>query len=92
MSESAETLRPESGPTGHRFIVTVTEEFTVERHQQDYQQIGVHTDSKSPAFGYLTKCVRKEETRTIFKGEFTERPQISALAALMERPANGGAS
>jgi hypothetical protein len=82
MSATGETLRPES-EAGRRFIVTIVEEVTVDRHEQAYRQIGTKEDGKAE-LGYVTTCVRKEEKRTIFTGEFTQRPQISALAALME--------
>jgi hypothetical protein len=82
MSATGETLRPES-EAGRRFIVTIVEEVTLERHAQEYRQIGTKEDGTAK-MGYVTTCVRKEEKRTIFIGEFTQRPPISALAALME--------
>ncbi|GAB1345035.1 hypothetical protein [Gemmatimonas sp.] len=78
-----EPLMPEGDCGPRRFVVVVTEIGDRIVHKQAW----VHwTDpTGGPAFGgYHTTAHREEVTKEIFRGEFTERPKMSALATLME--------
>lgn len=78
-----EKLRPE-GPVGERrYLVTITEVQERIVHKQEWAAFAAEP---KPVGGYLTIAHREVVKTEILRGEFTERPRISALAQLMETP------
>lgn len=79
-----EKLRPEGvvGPT--RYVVVITEVTDRIVHNQEWTKF--ERPDKTYTGGYLTTAKRESVKTEIFRGEFTERPRISALAQLMEKP------
>lgn len=84
-ADSRETLRPEGDTGPRRFEVVITEVGERIVHKQDWARFEFPDGIVKG--GYLTTAHREEVKRVIFRGEFTERPRISALATLMETPA-----
>jgi hypothetical protein len=80
-----EPVRPEGDIGARRFIVVVTEVGERIVHSQEYTSFE-DADTGKRHGGYLTTAKREEVKKEIFRGEFTERPRISALANLMEKP------
>lgn len=79
-------ILPEGDIGPRRFVVVITE--VCERIVHKQQWVTWNDPTGGPSFGgYHTTPHREEVKKKIFRGEFTERPKISALATLMETPA-----
>ena len=82
MSEP-EKLAPEREIGPRLYTVLITEHAQRVVHEQNW--IETHKDENGrPVTGYRTIAKRVKSEREIFRGEFMDRPQISALAKLME--------
>ncbi|GAB1340917.1 hypothetical protein [Gemmatimonas sp.] len=79
-------LIPEGDVGPRRFVVVITE--VGERIVHKQQWVRWVDPAGGPSFGgFHTTPHREVVEKEIFRGEFTERPKISALATLMETPA-----
>lgn len=77
-------ILPEGDTGPRRFVVVITEIGERIVHEQTWT-IWKDPDTGKETGGRYTFARREEVKKEVFRGEFTERPKISALATLMER-------